>query len=213
MQTLTGHLSRRCRSFRTSAILAVVVAAAFLSTSAAQSAKAALTPSKPHPTRPYLLNPAALTSRSHTNRGHYLPRVQRLIAMAKVPVVSGTRVVMGPGPVYGGKFSYYDPEHDTIYWIPDYSGRRNPSDLYHELGHAFDRKVLSDEDRGRLKRMFGGGPRDWFWGDRTPIEDSALPDPYEETFADAYSRAARGLRKERKLQGFLRSVARDRGGV
>lgn len=203
MHTVTTHLSRRCRPYSASALLVIVVSAAlsaaYIRTPAAQAAKSASPASKSHH-----------TSYRSTSATHYLPRVRRLIASAKVPVVSGTRVVMGPGPAYGGKFSYYDAEHDTIYWVPDYFGRQNPSDLYHELGHAFDRKVLRDEERDQLKRMFGGRPRDWFWGDRSPTEDSTLPDPYEETFADAYSRAARGFRKERKLRNFVRSVARDR---
>ena len=76
MQTVTTHLSRRCRPFRASAVLVIVVSAAFWATpigcpAAGKSLKASASSPKHRYTRAYLLNPTEtrairISYRSHT---------------------------------------------------------------------------------------------------------------------------------------------------
>jgi len=144
-------------------------------------------------------------------RGETLMLISRLIAKAHAPVVTGTRVVLGPGPAYGGRFSEYDYLNDTIYWMPWAGGIRMRTDLYHELGHAFDHKYLRDDHRAALMHFFGGKPRPWFWGDRSPLDENDLPEPYEEVFANAYERCCMYRLQQIRLRRFLRRVVREKG--
>lgn len=77
-----------------------------------------------------------------------------------------------PCPYYaeGGSCSYTDS--DAIYLAPG----TGASVRYHEIGHQFDRQVLTDADRAWFMRLFDIGAT---W-------DGAV----EETFADAYAACA-----------------------
>lgn len=133
---------------------------------------------------------------------HYLPRVTQALSKAHVPLVTGTRVILNKSPRYGN-LSYYDFDHDTVYWMPDVQHHYRNLDLYHEFGHAFDHKILTDDNRTGLMKYFGGPKRDWWWGSRDPQARSTLPDPYEEAFAEAYSHAAFNKDRQVKLRKYL----------
>jgi hypothetical protein len=62
--------------------------------------------------------------------------------------------------------------------------------LYHELGHAFDIRVLNQRDRERFKRIIGIRRRGWFSG--------ALPP--SEWFADGYAACAIRRRAGRRAR-------------
>jgi hypothetical protein len=70
----------------------------------------------------------------------------------------------------------------VIYLSP--AARRPRAVLYHELGHAFDLRVLQPRHRRRFKQLMGIRTRGWFTS--TP--------PAAEYFADAYALCAERTR-------------------
>jgi hypothetical protein len=99
---------------------------------------------------------------------------------AKVPLVRGRvqiRRQSCPGhPELAGCVFTARPR--TFYMRP--SARDPRTVLYHELGHAFDLRVLNQRERGAFKRIVGIRRRGWFNGALPPAE----------WFADAYAGCA-----------------------
>lgn len=140
----------------------------------------------------------------------YLPRVKRYLHDSRASLPPGvsahtTRIVLGPGPWYGGKFSYYDWASDTVYLVV--TDWRCRFAFYHELGHAFDRQVLTLEGRRRASLILGFPRKRWYWEDWDPM--THFTQPVMEDFADAYARASMSRLQEMKLRRFL--VSRRRG--
>jgi hypothetical protein len=107
---------------------------------------------------------------------------------AKVPLVHGRvqirREVCPGNPALLG--CVWTPRPRTLYLSPRVPDLRTV--LYHELGHAFDLRVLNRRDRGRFKRIIRIRRRGWFSG--------ALPP--SEWFADAYRACAVRTRVRRR---------------
>jgi hypothetical protein len=88
-----------------------------------------------------------------------------------------------PCPYYadGGSCSYADT--DDVYLEPG----ATRFERQHELGHQFDRQVLTDPDRAWLTSRLGFKPGAW---NRGTGPGNRSPD---ESFADAYAACAIGL--------------------
>lgn len=137
---------------------------------------------------------------------------------AKVPLIRGRLMIRRsacPGyPAFAGCVFTARPR--TLYLLP---GLRNArSVLYHELGHAFDLRVLNWRERRRFKRIIGIRRSGWFEGAAPPME----------WFADGYAtcavrsrlpRAARPTlyryaptpRQHARVCGLIREAAKPRG--
>jgi hypothetical protein len=126
---------------------------------------------------------AASADTTLVNReGRALPqRWQSWIHKSLVPIVPGRVKVSlrgcpahpnAVGCVYSDRLSavYLDRRRAVL-----------PSTLYHELGHLYDWRVLSNRDRRRFKRLVGKPRQGWFKGRAQPAE----------LFAEAYSFCAR----------------------
>jgi hypothetical protein len=96
-------------------------------------------------------------------------------ALALVPLPPQYTVHHMPCPEAGGSCATYDGQ---IYLAPGHSRFAR----WHEFGHVFDAKVLSDGDRNWLAPLLVPG-RSWYEGYSSPME----------FFADAYSACALGL--------------------
>jgi hypothetical protein len=117
------------------------------------------------------------------------------IPLQHVPVVY-VNIQMAPCPAYRFEISCYVPETNTI-WLDDYTL------LPHELGHAYDRQMLTQPDRRILARMLGMQGLRWFWGNWNPMTHSP---PVEEFFADAYAECSwEAPMRNRKVCRWLRN--------
>jgi hypothetical protein len=109
---------------------------------------------------------------------------------AKVPLVRGRLQIRRedcPGnPSFVGCVFTLRPR--TLYL--SHRAREPRAVLYHELGHAFDLRVLNKRDRSKFKRIVGIRRRGWFSG--------ALPP--SEWFADAYTACAIRMRVRRRAR-------------
>ena len=105
---------------------------------------------------------------------------QSWVDKAQTPTPSGT-VTLHLAPCPGGPAwaaGCADAANRAIYLGPD---ARDRARLLHELGHIFDRHVMSNPLRGRFSALIG----------RSDGWSSTQADPAEEQFAEAYSVCAR----------------------
>ena len=130
---------------------------------------------------------------------------ERLIRSAHVPVVRPRRIVGRVGPRYKKqRWSYYEtrvgqPDFGTVYLAA-------LEDLPHELGHVFDRNLLTLEDRAAVTRLLKVKViRPWFWGEHDPEKWAGL-EPLEEVFANAYADCFLHPNRRKGLRRWLRDV-------
>jgi hypothetical protein len=136
-------------------------------------------PALAHPPAPVKQNGQPITGKPHA-----------WLHQAKVPLVRGRvqiRRADCPGhPILVGCVFSRRPR--TLYLSP--RAREPRSVLYHELGHAFDLRVLNRRERGRFKRIIGIRRHGWFSGVLPPSE----------WFADGYAACAIRTRVRRRAQ-------------
>lgn len=145
-----------------------------------------------------------------------LARARRLYATAKYPELLPPvlpRVHFGEGPAHDGRFDYYDPESNVIYWTGGDAGDPGVAFAFlHECGHAFDRQVFRPLDRKQIEALLDILHRRWFWGSWDPETHSGIG-PVEEVFADAYARALlyRLRPQSIRLRRLLRKILSQEG--
>lgn len=99
-----------------------------------------------------------------------------------IAATSGVTVTYTACPGYPNAAGCFDRDTDTIY----VAQRGDNSTLWHELGHVFDRDLLTDSDRRWIARMVGMPRRAWF-----AAEGRESP---AERFADVYAECKMGTR-------------------
>lgn len=128
--------------------------------------------------------PAPVNDRGRAITG----KLHSWIHQAHVPLLRGRVQIRRhacPGyPLFAGCVFTARPR--TLYLSP--SARAPRLVLYHELGHAFDFRVLNNRERRRFKRILGIQRSGWFGGGLPPSE----------WFADAYSACATRLGEWRR---------------
>jgi hypothetical protein len=118
------------------------------------------------------------------------------VAQARMPAVPVVIHENTPCPYYAQPVACSYQDSDDIY-LPAGSTR---SDREHEIGHQFDRQVLTDENRAWFTRQLGFAPGSW---DRGTGDDCGNCGP-SEVFADAYAKCATGWKVARRnRQGML----------
>jgi hypothetical protein len=119
--------------------------------------------------------------------GHW----QGWVAKSLVPIVPGRiKISLRGCPAHPKAVGcIYSTRLSTVYL--DRRRAVLPATLYHELGHLYDWRVLSNRDRRRFKRLIGKARQGWFTGQRPPAEQ----------FAEAYSFCAR-YRRIRSIRAY-----------
>jgi hypothetical protein len=119
------------------------------------------------------------------------PQWQRWVAKSLVPIVPGrVKVSLRGCPAHPKAVGcVYSNRLSTLYL--DRRRAALPATLYHELGHLYDWRVLSNADRRRFKRLIGRPRQGWFKGQGEPAEQ----------FAEAYSFCAR-YRRIRSIRAY-----------
>jgi hypothetical protein len=124
----------------------------------------------------------AQATRLVTTEGQPAQPFQRWADRAKVPTAPAAAVIrvgLCPGLESVGGCYRYDAEGDSVYLRDPTVPLAGRFEFFHELGHMYDDRVLTDQDRATFLRTMGYGSQWW-----------TKTDPPAERFADAYALCA-----------------------